>query len=131
MLSVPGIGKALNRANLALAIMTPQTYEIAVEPGGLVNLPSSQWLFRTNRTIESLLDGLNLHNLRLKATARGIGQAAEKKQVIHLWAHPHEFRTEKDFEKLGYVFGYVAEEVGKGRLESLTMAALATHAVEQ
>jgi hypothetical protein len=125
VLSVPVVGKVINRANLILAVLTPQAYGISANGARLVNLPSSHWLFRTDRAIETILDVLNLPKLRLIPIARGIKQAAEKRQVIHLWAHPHEFRTERDFEKLRYVFGCVAEEVEKGRMVSVTMADLA------
>ena len=131
MLSLPVIGKAINRVNLTLAGLTPQSFDISADPSGLVNLPSSYWLFRTNRRIESVLDGLNLPRLRLRAAARGIKRAAEKREVIHLWAHPHEFRTDKDFDKLRFMFGHVAEEVERGRLVSITMADLARRVIGQ
>jgi hypothetical protein len=124
-LSIPLLGKVLNRINLVLSMLTPQVYEVKANPQGLVNVPSSQWLFRTDRKIETSLDSLNLHNLRLHATAKGIEKAAKEKKVIHLWAHPHEFRTEKDFEKLRYLFGCFAARAKEGRLQSVTMADLA------
>ncbi len=130
-LSIPLLGKALNRINLALPILTPQGYEIKVDSNGLVNLPSSQWLFRADQRIDSILASLNLNNLRLEATVKGIKKAAEEKKVIHLWAHPFEFRTEKNFEKLRYLFSCVADEVNKGRLQSVTMANLAKQAIER
>jgi len=131
VLSLPGIGKAINRVNLTLAALTPQSFDISADPSGLVNLPSSYWLFRTNRTIESILDGLSLPKLRLRPTVRGIKGAAQKREILHLWAHPHEFRTEKDFDKLRYVFGHVAEEVERGRLVSITMADMARQVIGQ
>lgn len=128
--SIPLLGKVLNRINLVLSFLTPQVYEIQIEPQGLVNIPSSQWLFRTNRRIETLLDSLKLPYLRFKGTVKAIERAAEEKKIVHLWVHPHELRTEKDLQKLCYLFRRVADEVAKGRLQSITMADLAKQALK-
>jgi peptidoglycan/xylan/chitin deacetylase (PgdA/CDA1 family) len=77
-LSFPFFGKVLNRINLRLSMMTPQVYHIKVDPQGLVNVPGSQWLFRTDRRIETLFDSVNLHNLRFQATAKAIEKAAQE-----------------------------------------------------
>lgn len=127
-LSIPLLGKALNRINLVVSIMTPQVYQIHRDGQGLVNAPGSMWLFRSNRRIETLLDSLNLHNLRLHGAVKAIERAGKQRKVVHLWAHPQEFRTEKDFEKLRYLFGRAAEEVKEGRIQSITMADLAKQA---
>jgi len=124
-LSIPLVGSVLNRINLLLSILTPQVYDVQVDEHGLVNVPSSQWLFRINRRIERSLDRLSLQNLRLRGTLKGLDNAAQEKKIIHLWAHPHEFRTEEDFEKLRFVFGHFASYAKKGRLQSITMANLA------
>ena len=129
-LSIPFFGKLLNRINLVLSILTPQVYDIQANQRGLVNVPSSQWLFRTDRRIELSLDWLNLHNLRFLRTLKAIKKAAEDKKIIHLFAHPHEFRTEKDFEKLRYIFGRFAKYAKEGRLQSVTMAGLAKRALK-
>jgi hypothetical protein len=124
-ISIPILGKVLNRMNLVLSILAPQVYDVNVDPLGLVNIPSSQWLFRTNRRIEAILDSLNLHTLRLQPTIKSIERAAKERKVIHLWVHPHEFRTEKDFEKLRFVFECFAVQAKAGRLQSITMTDLA------
>jgi len=129
-LSIPLFGKLLNRINLALSMLTPQVYEIKVNPQGLVNVPSSQWLFRTDRRIEKSLDRLNLHNLRFFRTVKGIEKAAKERKIIHLFAHPHEFRTEKDFDKLRYIFCHFAKYAKQGRLRSITMADIAKEALK-
>jgi hypothetical protein len=129
--SLPLIGKLLNRVDLVLQVFPPQVYEPRVEYSGLVNLPSSQWLFRINRKVEMILDSLDLHNLRIRTIVRGVKKAAQEKKVIHLWAHPFEFQTRKDFEKLRYLLGYVSYEMVKGRIQSVGMADLARIALEQ
>lgn len=124
-LSIPLIGKILNRLNLALSFLNPQVYDINVDPNGLINIPSSQWLFRINRRVETMLDFLNLETLRLHTTLKSIDRAANEKKVIHLWVHPHEFRTEKDFEKLRFIFREFAQQAKQRKLKSITMGELA------
>lgn len=129
LLRIPLFGKVLNKINLQLAILSPQVFEPAVGESGLVNLPGSLWLFRTNRGVELILDALNLHNLRLRPAVKGIARTAKEKKVIHLWVHPQEFRTEKDFAKLRFVFNRFAEQAKAGNLQSITMANLARQIV--
>jgi hypothetical protein len=131
VLSAPVVGKMLNKVNLALPFLTPQSFQVSIDPSGLVNLPSSYWLFRTNRSVESILDRLGAPKLRLRPAARAIRRGASRSEVFHLWAHPHEFRTERDFDKLRYLLGHVADEVEGGRLVSVTMADLARQVIRR
>lgn len=124
-LSIPFLGKVLYRMNRLLPLLIPQVYEIRMDSKELVSIPSSQWLFRFDRRMEQSLDSLHLQNLRFQATVKGIEKAAQEKKVIHLWAHPHEFRTERDLEKLRFLFGRYARLAKEGRLQSITMADLA------
>jgi peptidoglycan/xylan/chitin deacetylase (PgdA/CDA1 family) len=124
--SLPVLGRALRWLHYYIATTcTPLVYKPVVDSNGMVNLPSSRWLFGVNRKRDRLLGATGLHTLRLRKIAKGIRQAAREKKVIHLWAHPHEFHTAKDFEKLRYLFGRVAEEVSAGRMESVGMTKLA------
>lgn len=128
-LALPLFGRVLNRVNLKLSLLPPQVFEVTFDASGLVNIPSSQWLFRMHRGVETALDALGLQNLRLKPTARAIRKAAETGKVVHLWAHPHEFRTDKDFEKLRFLFRCFAKIARQGTIQSITMADLAKHAL--
>jgi hypothetical protein len=94
------------------------------ENHGLVILCASQYLFDFNRRFELFIDSLNLHTLRIKRIIKGIKRAAQEK-MIHIWAHPCEFRTEKDFLKLREIFIAVTEEVQKGRMQSVGMNEMA------
>jgi hypothetical protein len=107
------------------AISTPIVYEGKPARSGLVNLPSSRWLFGFNRKLDRGLDALNLQTLRMYKIVQGIKQAAREKKIIHIWAHPYEFQTPKDIEKLRYLLKHVAEEVKQGRMQSIGMAELA------
>lgn len=118
---VPVIGKVYNRLDLVLQFAVPERFEPSLNELGMVNLPASQWLFRINRGLETGLDRLNLHRLRLGSMIRGIRRAADEGRYIHLWAHPWEFRTEKDFDKLRVLFGIVQQEAHRGRMRSVTM----------
>jgi peptidoglycan/xylan/chitin deacetylase (PgdA/CDA1 family) len=119
---VPLLGKVLNRVDLKLEIFTAQGYQPEIDESGLVNLPSSQWLFRINRRVERGLDRAGLPLLRLHKMVRAVRRAAARGQTIHFWAHPHEFRTEADLAKLRYLLDAVAHEIEAGRIESVTMA---------
>lgn len=97
----------------------------AIDPNGLVCLPGSQHLFNYNRSMENILDGLNFHKLRLNRIFRGIEKAAVEGKMVHLWAHPWEFRTEKDLEKLEAILCFVAEKVAQGKMRSVSMTEMA------
>ncbi len=130
LLSVPFFGKVLNRINLRLSLLPPQVFDAKCDGSGLVNIPSSQWIFRTDRRIETALDTLQMPYLRLRPAARAIRKAAESGKVIHLWAHPHEFRTERDFDKLRFLFRCFAENSRERTLQSITMAELAQRVLD-
>jgi hypothetical protein len=122
---IPLLGKVLNLVDLVLQIRTPQVYELKVDGTGLINLPSSRWLFGMNHKIEAVFDAFNLHLLRIRKMVKAVKIAAREGKIIHIWAHPEEFKTEKDFEKLRFLLSFVSEEVKKGTLQSIGMADLA------
>lgn len=95
------------------------------EDHGMVTLFSSQNFFDLNRRFELFLDSLNFHNLRFRRMIRGIKAAVQEKKMIHIWAHPCYFRTEKDFIKLRHVFAAVSQEIKMGRMRSVGMTEMA------
>jgi hypothetical protein len=95
------------------------------EDHGMVNLCASQCFFDLNRRFEHILDSVNLHNLRFGRVIRGIKCAGIENKMIHLWAHPCDFQTEKDFEKLRHIFTFVSHEVNMGRMRSVGMTEMA------
>jgi peptidoglycan/xylan/chitin deacetylase (PgdA/CDA1 family) len=124
------LGRLIKGLDYTFALSTPPVFDLyGIEPNGLVNLPSSQHLFAYQRRLELVLDALNLHNFRLRRMVKGIRKAADEKKIVHYWAHPWAFRTDKDFEKLRYLLGFVAEEVSKGRMQSIGMADLARRSI--
>jgi hypothetical protein len=122
---VPVIGKALNWLDWLFQVYAPPVYALSSNSTGLINLPASQWLFGFNRRAESVLDRLGLHRLRIRRLVDGVNKAARQQKLIHIWAHPCEFRSEKDFDKLRYLLSAVAEQIERGRMQSVGMAELA------
>lgn len=123
---LPGtrVGALLKALDYLLSISSPYIYDIdeLYVMNGLLDVRGSAHLFDFNRRLELILDSLGLHFRRIHRVARAINQAAKHKKLFHLWAHPWEFRTEKDFSKLEYILKIVARHVAQGRLESLTMS---------
>jgi hypothetical protein len=125
------VGKVIKSLDHILSLTTPPVHEPGdVESCGLVNLAMSQQFFGFNRRLEMALDSVNLHKLRIRRMIKGVKKAADEKKIIHIWAHPWEFRTAKDMEKLRYLLGYVSDEIGRGRILSIGMADLARKTTE-
>jgi hypothetical protein len=123
---LPLIGRGFRRFNEEIAlVIPPQSFVISRDASGMVNIPSSRWLFGFNHRMERTLDSLKLQLLRIYQIAEGIKQATNKEQVIHLWAHPYEFRTEADFEKLEFILQHVRKSIHSGQMQSMTMSDLA------
>ena len=118
------LGKVLKTMDNLLGISAPPIYDLPADGDGIINLPSSQHLFSFNRKLELQLDRFHLHNLRMRRVVKGIRKAAQERKLIHLWAHPWEFQTEQDFAKLRYILSAAAEEIERGRLQSVSMADL-------
>ena len=127
--SIPFVGKLLNRIDLITQFRTPQVYKVSTNPSGLINLPASRSLLRINRKFDLLLERLNLNGFHIKQIVKGVDKAAKEKKVIHIYSHPYEFRTERDFEKLRRLFESVAKHVKNNQLRSISMASLAKRAL--
>ncbi len=124
------IGPLIKTIDHILGITAPPVHALGVEPNGMVNLRPSQHIFAFNRKLETFLDARNLHTLRLRRIVRGIKKAAAERKFIHVWAHPWEFRTAQDFDKLRYILAPAAAEIQRGRMRSVSMSALAQIALE-
>ena len=117
--------KAMNVFDLIFQFRTPLVYDPILDDSGLVNLPASRWLFGMNRRIEAVLDVIGLSNLRIHPIVTAVRRAARNGKIVHIWAHPEEFKSEKDFEKLRFLLKHVSEEIRAGSLQSVTMIDLA------
>ncbi|NPV87532.1 MAG: polysaccharide deacetylase family protein [Anaerolineae bacterium] len=111
-----------------LAISTPPLFtleNIKKDIHGMIAIPASMHFKGFNWGLERWLDNAGLHLLRLRRMVNGIHKAAEQKKIIHFWLHPWEVQTPKDLEKMRYVFQAVAQEIERGRMQSITMLDLA------
>jgi len=123
---LPVVGRFFRRFHYYLTAVTfPSRYSAEVDPSGLVNLRFSRWLFGFNRRLEVWLDRFNLHTLRLQTLVQGVRKVAEEKKILHVFAHPCEFKTERDFQKPRFLLCHVANEVQKGRMVSTSMEQMA------
>jgi len=119
-------GRLLKALDQILAVSAPPVYspdELATVP--LVDLKASQEFFEFNRRLELMLDALNLDTLRIRRMVKGVRRAAKEKKILHICAHPWEFRTDRDIEKLRFLLGHVADEVAAGSLVSIGMTDMA------
>jgi len=120
------IGKIAKILDHVLGISTPPIYELKeFAAGNMVNLTATQHIFEFNREAELLLDKWGLPNLRIRRITRAIKKAASQKKIVHIWAHPWEFRTEADFKKLECILETVAQETQAGHMKSASMATMA------
>lgn len=130
--NLPLIGKGFRRFEELSSILTPPIYDLPQpDDSGMVNLPGSRWLFGFNRRADRLLDAAGPGLLRMRPIVEGVRRAAAQGKIIHVWAHPYEFQTGADFEKLRYVLSAVAEEVQRGTMQSVSMAALAQMSLQR
>jgi hypothetical protein len=130
-LSTPLIGKVLKWLDLKFQFCIPEVYHPTEEPGGLVNLHASRRLFGMDPLVSGLLDQLNLAGMGIKRIIKGVEKAAKEKKVIHIRAHPYEFRSEKDFAQLILLLDSVSKEIKGGRIQSITMGGLAQKVINE
>ena len=117
------IGKVIKTIDHIFGISTPPIYDPSeFKKNHLINMIATQHIFGFNRSVELILDASRLSNLRIRRMINAIKKAAQQKKVVHLWAHPWEFRSEQDFSKLRYIFSHVADVVSEGKMKSVSMA---------
>ena len=115
-------GRYVKTLDHILGITTAPSYPLeAVYDQGMLRLTASQHLFAFNRGVDRILDRLGLTKLRIRRLLRGIKRAAKRGEIFHFWAHPWEFESAGDIEKLETVLALVAELIAKGEMESVTM----------
>lgn len=126
------LGRYFKALDQIIGITHMPVYDLVCkEDQGLIRLYSSQCFFELDRSVERFLDSVNLTMLRLRRVNRGIRAAAEQKKMVHLWAHPWDFQSEKDFKKLENIFAAVSEEVSAGRMRSVGMTEMANILIQR
>jgi peptidoglycan/xylan/chitin deacetylase (PgdA/CDA1 family) len=122
----PYLGKIRRRLRQVPFVLTPPVYVLPnAGPLGLVNMPASPNYFRRGRRFNRFFDALNLGKLSMSGAIRGVGRAAKEGKIVHIWSHPCDFQTDKDWEKLRHLFSHVSEQVSQGTIQSVTMGDLA------
>ena len=88
------------------------------------NLPLSQ---RASRFLRPYEDNKLLQELKLRKIKKEISLAAKKKEVYHLWWHPHNFgeRPDESLEELSEILKHFSYCREKYNLQSLNMQELA------
>jgi len=121
--SYPLVGRFFRRYHDFLSsFTTPSVFErCELESSGLINVPSTQHLLEYSQSAQKMLNALDLHKLCIDRVKMGVQKAVEERKIFHLRAHPNDFRSEKDFDILRRVFSYAADEVARGRLQSVSM----------
>jgi len=120
---VPGqLNRIAHYLDRLLAI-TPPTYDIEtlVVNSNLINLPSSQFLLH----YDGIRNWIPTQSRVLQAK-RGINSAIKKKELYHLWFHPHNLgSSEKMFTALEQILEYVAEMREQKKIKVKTMKQVA------
>ena len=120
-------GRYLKTLDHILGISTAPSYPLdAVHDEGMLRLTASQHLFAFNRGVDRVLDRLGLTHLRIRRIIRGIKRAARRGEMFHFWAHPWEFETAGDVEKLERILSTVERLVESGKMETVTMSQMAS-----
>lgn len=120
---IPGqLNRAAHYLDRLLAI-TPPTYDVTkfVEDSKLINLPSSQFLLH----YDGIRKWIPTYSRVLQAK-RGINAAIKKKQLYHLWFHPHNLgSSDKMFDALEQILAYVATMRDQNKIKVMTMQQVA------
>jgi peptidoglycan/xylan/chitin deacetylase (PgdA/CDA1 family) len=126
---LPYLSKIRRRLRQLPFVFTPPVFDLPnVGPPGLVNIPASPNYFKRGRGLHRFFDALNWTKLSVSGAIRGVRKAAEESKIVHVWSHPCDFQTEKDWEKLRHLLCYVSGQVRQGRLKCITMGDLAREA---
>ncbi len=122
--SVPGVqGLGMLVGSLTGAV-APPTVTPRLEEHGLVNIPASLFLggFRGQpwSGIGSVHD-----DPAVTLAKRGIDRACERKEVFHMWLHPHDLTDESYVKRLGNILDYVTLKRSQNEVEVHTMGDIA------
>jgi peptidoglycan/xylan/chitin deacetylase (PgdA/CDA1 family) len=97
---------------------TTFAWERLMQPNGLCNVPGSLFL----RPIDERSAGA-IPRLRLKRVLAGLRRAADRREVFHLWWHPHNFgaQLEVNLALLRVMLESFAEQRARGSVRSFSM----------
>ncbi len=104
--------------------VTPPLVQPRVDEYGLVNVPTSMYLFDPAGPLHPLVGSESDDPLTDRAV-RGVEAAADGDGLLHLSLHPHDLTTDRAVERLRSVLDRAATLRDRGRLEIRTMDGLA------
>lgn len=89
---------------------------------GIINIPSSKFFRPYNNTLRFM------EPMRITRIKKGLAYAATKKEVYHIWWHPHNFGSniEENFNNLEEIFKHYKTLNSEFNFKSETMKGLAT-----
>jgi peptidoglycan/xylan/chitin deacetylase (PgdA/CDA1 family) len=118
------LGKIRRRLRQSQFVFTPPVFDLpGPGPLGLVKFLSSSNYFSRGGRLHRVADALNV-KLRMNGAIRGVRRAAKEGRIVQFSAHPCDFQTERDWEKLRYLFSHVSAQVRQGTMQSVTMGDL-------
>ena len=103
--------------------LAPPLVEPHQDEHGLVNIPASLYLFNFEGLVRSALASVGRDPV-VKQAISGINNAVENDGVFHMWLHPHNLRTQRDFERLETILAHLSQRLEDG-LQIETMAEIA------
>lgn len=113
------LDKVARTAGLRPTVVSP-----TIDEFGLVNVPSSQYLFEVEGLPRRVAEAVWDDPVVLSATA-GVDAAAETGKLFHLWLHPNNLVTDADTERVRRVLAYVARCRDEGAIRVETMGEVA------
>jgi len=117
----------LRKVAAALARRPPPLVEPRVDEYGLVNLPSSMYLFGFEGVPKAVWAALDGDPLVARAK-RGVDRAAAEGGVFHLWLHPNNLVSRADGRRVRAIYRYLRTAVDAGRVTVEPMRAVAASA---
>ena len=96
-----------------------------LDSNGLVAFPASlASIFRASSSMLDSLRDVNIWPIRTAVKA-GIDRAIREDGRVHFWFHPHDLRTERDFECLSDILSIIAKHRASGDLTVEPMSEVA------
>lgn len=124
----PTPSESSNRiTKLATTLLDQETSPIiqpTIDEYGLVNIPASLYLFSFEGKARSLVESVRSDPI-VSQVRRGLDTLARNGGVLHLWLHPYNVRTERDFERMRAVLAAIERKRDDGDVQIETMQDIA------
>lgn len=103
---------------------TPPLVSPSVDEHGLVNVPASLYLFSLQGPARSVIQRVRGDPV-VNAATRGLEALAGTDDVLHLWFHPNNLTTERDYDRLRAIATHAADLRDRGEIRIETMQSVA------